>query len=87
MERLEQGFNLFTIEGQYQFYLKLNKLSEDTMFPQQKKEVRRAFFGAVTMFFLVLRDDVGKLSDQDAFTVMDGFEDQIKEFVKIPKTE
>lgn len=54
----------FDLEHQYQLYLKRVALSENTMHPQQKKQLKEAFMGACGQMLILLRDDVGALEEK-----------------------
>jgi hypothetical protein len=69
--------NKFSIEDNYQKYLQLNKLDENQMHPEQKKQLRDAFFGAVGMILMVLKYDVTELNPDEALIVLDDFETQV----------
>jgi hypothetical protein len=53
MERHE-----LTIEHQYKEYLRRADVKEENMPPDQRYEIRRAFYGAVVQTLLMLRDDL-----------------------------
>jgi len=73
--------NKFNLEDQYQEYLKLVKLNEETMHPAQKIETRRAFFGACGIMLVMLRDDIGGIEDEDeAIRVLEDLRDQVAKF-------
>lgn len=55
----------FNIEAQYQLYLKRMRLSEDTMHPQQKIQLRQTFFGAAGQMLILMRDEIGAIEDED----------------------
>ena len=53
------------LEYQYQKYLKRGGLNEATMHPIQKKETKRAFYGACGQLLVLFRDVLGKEEDED----------------------
>jgi len=70
----------FDLEKQYKFYLHLNKQHEDDLHPEQKKQLKQAFYGASGMFLLMLKNDLSKLSTKQALEVMDNIEKQVGDF-------
>ena len=74
----------FDLEHQYQLYLERVALSEATMHPEQKKQLRQAFMGACGQMLIMLRDDVGKLEEDEAIKVMENMISQVGNyFLKI----
>lgn len=67
----------FTLQNQWELYLKRVKLSEDTMPAQQTRELKRAFFGACGQMLILLRDDVAAIENEDECIVI--FEQMTKE--------
>lgn len=70
----------FDLHHQYQLYLKRIQLNEKTMSPIQRKETKRAFFGACGQLLILLRDDVGELEENEAVEVMDDMISQVGNF-------
>lgn len=70
----------FTIEQQYQQYLKLVRLSEENMHPVQKTETRRAFYGGCVQLLLILRDGVAELPEDEAVQVMEDLLEEARDF-------
>ena len=74
----------FNLEHQYQLYLKRVALREVEMHPEQKKQLRQAFMGACGQIILLLRDEVGKLEEDEAVKVMENMIEQVGNyFLKI----
>ncbi len=74
----------FNLEHQYQLYLKRVALTEAEMHPEQKKQLRQAFMGACGQIILLLRDEVGKLEEDEAVKVMENMIEQVGNyFLKI----
>lgn len=67
----------FDLEYQYQLYLKRVALKEDIMPEIQKRQLRQAFMGACGQIILLLRDDVGALSETDAIKTMENMINQV----------
>lgn len=74
------GKEQFNIEYQYQLYLKRIGLREDSMHPQQKKQLKEAFFGATGQILVLLREGVGDLEEDDAVNVLNDMETQVLQF-------
>lgn len=70
----------FSLENQYQLYLKRMKLNESKMHPEQKKQLKETFFGATGQMLLLFRDGLTELSDEDAIKQMQSMLDQIGNF-------
>lgn len=67
----------FDLEHQYQLYLERVALSEATMHPEQKKQLRQTFMGACGQIIIMLRDDVGKLEEDEAIKTMENMINQV----------
>lgn len=70
----------FNLENQYQQYLKRVGLDENKMHPVQKKETKRAFFGACGQMLVLLRDDVSELEDDKAIETLENMDNQVNSF-------
>lgn len=70
----------FDIEYQYQQYLKRMKLSESTMHPQQKQQLREAFYGAWTQLIFMMRDDLPNESDERVYFILENMVKQTEKF-------
>lgn len=66
----------YTIEHQWQEYLKRAELPEHMLGAVQRQEMRRAFFGAWGQALISFRDEVAALDEVDAIAIM---EKQLKE--------
>lgn len=70
-----------SIEKKYQFYLKKVNLKESRMHPQQKKQLREAFFGAAGIMLVALREQLGRIDDEEeAIACLDDMEQQVNTF-------
>lgn len=67
----------FDLEYQYQQYLKRVALNEAIMPENQKTQLRQAFMGACGQMLMLLRDDVGALSEKDAIDTMQDMINQV----------
>lgn len=65
------------IEFQYQLFLVRMALSEATMHPQQKEQLRDCFYGAFGQLLILLRDDMPD-DEQKAVQVYQMLLDQVK---------
>jgi len=70
----------FNLEHQYQLYLQRVGLSETLMPVAQMRESKRAFMGACGQILIMLRDDVGKLEENDAVMTLDSLVTQVSNF-------
>jgi hypothetical protein len=70
----------FDIEVQYQLYLKRVALNESQMHPEQKKQLRQAFYGACGQMLILLRDDLAALEENKAIDTMQKMLDQIGKY-------
>lgn len=70
----------FNLEYQYQLYLKRMALSEDSMHPEQRKQLRQTFMGAAGQMILMLRDDLTKLDDDKACDILQDMVNQVSTF-------
>lgn len=76
---MEEKFN---VEHQYQLYLKKMKLSEDKMFPIQKKQLKQTFYAATAQILLLILDEITNLSDEEAHEAVKGMMEEIHAFFK-----
>jgi len=70
----------FKLEHQYQLYLERVGLKEFQMPLIQRKELKRAFMGACGQILIMLRDDVGKLEENEAIDTLDNLINQVSDF-------
>ena len=70
----------FELEFQYQLYLKRVSLKEEKMHPEQKKQLREAFYGACGQMLILLRDDLGALENEEATIVYKNMVQQVSNF-------
>jgi hypothetical protein len=70
----------FNLEHQYQLYLQRMALSEDTMHPQQKIQLRQTFFGASGQMLILLRDELSKLEEDKAMETLQDLINQVGNF-------
>lgn len=70
----------FNLEHQYQLYLQRMALSESTMHPQQKIQLRQTFFGASGQMLILLRDELSKLEEEKAMETMQDLINQVYNF-------
>lgn len=72
--------NPFNLEDQYQFYLEKVKLTEATMHPVQRIQLRETFMGAAGIVLLLIRDEFSALSDHEGDAMFTSMIDQVGEF-------
>lgn len=70
----------FNLEHQYQLYLQRMALSESTMHPQQKIQLRQTFFGASGQMLILLRDELSKLEEEKAIETLQDLINQVANF-------
>lgn len=70
----------FNLEHQYQLYLQRMALSESTMHPQQKIQLRQTFFGASGQMLILLRDKLSKLEEEKAIETLQDLINQVGNF-------
>jgi len=70
----------FNLEHQYQLYLQRMALSESTMHPQQKIQLRQTFFGASGQMLILLRDELSKLEEDKAMETLQDLINQVGNF-------
>lgn len=70
----------FNLEHQYQLYLQRMTLSESTMHPQQKIQLRQTFFGASGQMLILLRDELSKLEEEKAMETLQDLINQVGNF-------
>lgn len=64
----------------YQDYLRKVRLSETTMSPVQRIEMRRAFFASAGTLLLYLRDDLGALEEDKGAAELEKLMQEAKTF-------
>ena len=67
----------FNLEHQYQLYLQRMALSESTMHPQQKIQLRQTFFGASGQMLILLRDELSNLEEEKAMETLQNLINQV----------
>lgn len=70
----------FNLENQYQLYLQRMSLSESTMHPQQKIQLRQTFFGASGQMLILLRDELSKIEEEKAMETLQDLINQVGNF-------
>lgn len=74
--------NIFSIENQYQLYLKRINLPEEQMHPKQKEQLKFTFYAAVGQTLLMLRDDTSALPEGEAVEKLQGMIDEADAFFR-----
>lgn len=70
----------FELESMYQDYLRLVGLDENKMPKDQRRETKRAWYGAAGQFIFKLRDEVAMLSEDEGVKALQSMTDQIAKF-------
>lgn len=69
------------LEKQYQYYLRRAGLNESRMSPTQRVETKRAFFAACGQMFILMRDGIGNIENEnEAIKAMDHILSQVADF-------
>lgn len=72
----------FDLEHQYRLYLERMNLRETDMHPVQRLQLKQTFYGSAGQVLLMLRDDVGKLPDDQAVNVLEDLISQVFNYFK-----
>lgn len=70
----------FNLEHQYQFFLNKIGLKEKDMHPVQKVQLKETFFGACGVLLILFRDEITKLEEDDAVSVMQDMIEQVANY-------
>jgi hypothetical protein len=70
----------FTVEYQYQLFLERMNLHEDRMHPQQKLQLKQAFYGAVSQFLFLVQDDMAELEQDKILEVFSGMMGELSDY-------
>lgn len=70
----------FNLEYQYKLYLKRVALNESTMHPQQKIQVKDAFYGGIGQFLMLTQNDLVQLEEDKACEMLDSIESQVSQY-------
>ncbi len=69
----------YSLEEQYQLYLKLVKLTEDGMSSVQRNEMKQCFMAACGQMFILLQD-ISKLPEEEGFKILNDIGDQVDKY-------
>jgi len=72
--------NKFTIETQWQLYLKKVGLREEILPEDQRVEMKRTFFGACGQMLFLMRDDISALPEDKGITILNEMKSEIGKF-------
>ena len=71
----------FSLNDEFERYLKLVKLDKRRMPPYQLREIRRAFYGACGQILILSRDEVAAIeSDDEAAEALQDMLNQVADF-------
>lgn len=74
----------FNISHQWELFLQRCQVNEKTMPEDQRREMKRAFFGACGQMLILLRDELGdysdKYGDESTVHVLSNMLDQVSVF-------
>lgn len=72
--------SVFNLNVQWKKYLERSGVSEEKMPEDQRREMKRAFFGACGQMLILLRDDVSIYPEAKAAGIMQKMLDQVGNF-------
>ena len=70
----------FNLEYQYQLYLERVGQVESEMHPEQKRQVKMAFFGAMGQFLVLLEHEVADLEEEEAVEKLENMKTQVANY-------
>lgn len=70
----------FNLDYQYGLYLERVGLKEANMHPEQKKQLKQAFMGAVGQMLILFRDELTEFEDDKAVDIMQDMLNQMGDF-------
>lgn len=70
----------FLLEDLWKKYQELMKLPEERMHPTQRVETKRAFMGACGQMLILMRDEIGALSEEEAVKIFEDLLNQVMIF-------
>lgn len=70
----------FQIAHQYQLYLVRMKLNEADMHPEQKIQVKQAFYGAFGQLLVLMREEIAALPERSGVRVLEDLTKQVADF-------
>lgn len=70
----------FNLEYQYQLYLERVGQVESEMHPEQKRQVKMAFFGAMGQFLVLLEHEVADLEEDEAVEKLESMKTQVANY-------
>lgn len=73
----------FDLNYQWNLYLEKIGLKEESMFPIQLTETKRAFFAACGQMLLLLRDDIPQYKADKAIEILENMTMQVKSFWEV----
>ena len=73
-------FEKISLENQYKLFLERMNLHESKMHPQQKIQIKQAFFGAFGQAIMVMRDEVAAQDEDAAVYSMQDIMNQVQDF-------
>ena len=71
---------IFQVAHQYQLFLERMKLHENNMHPQQRLQLKQAFYGAVSQMLFLFRDDMAALDPGEAVEVFSGMLGELSDY-------
>lgn len=71
------------VSDQWEFFKKMMKLSDDKMPDDQKREMRRAFYGGFGQAVMLLRNHIAELPEDAAVVKLEEVVDELQHFWKM----
>ncbi len=70
----------FDLQHQWSLYLKRVSIKEEDLPEDQRREMKRVFYGCAGQMLLMLRDDIGQLEQDEAVDVLEDLIKQVSVF-------
>lgn len=77
---MDQIKNQFSIEEQYQAYLRMVKLKEVTMSNVQRQQLKQSFFAAISQMLVLMGGPLPDLEEEAALATLKAMETECADF-------
>ena len=68
------------VSHQYQLFLQRVELQEDRMHPEQKTQLKQAFYAGFSQLLFLIRDDISKQEEKEAVKILDDMINQLSDY-------
>lgn len=72
--------DVFNIEDQWKLYMQKMGMVESRLSPIQLSETKKAFIGGISQMLLIMRNDLAKLTDEQAIGKLENMFNQVNKF-------